>query len=224
MRRMTLMGTSSRKGENMGLLDDLRDRLRGGGDDYDDDYYDDYDDDGYDDDYDDEPSGSGLLGNTPRPEAESVAVYTRSGRPVSSGNSGSMSSSSSSSRGSSRYGYSSRSKRADEFESREEPKRYTPPATSAYSASGQLPPYVLRAESYEDVQAVVRRVRTNQTVLLDLIDTPPDVAQRILDFCFGLSFGIDGEVNPIADKAFAILPAGMQLSASEAERLLSNSR
>lgn len=207
----------------MGFLDNLRDRLRGDVDDYDDDYYDDYDD--YDDDYDDEPTGSGLLGNTPRPEAESVAVYTRSGRPVPSNND----TTSSRSQGSSDSYSSYRSRRSstrdsyeeDDYDSYESPHQYTPTrSTMNYNMSGQLPPYVLRAESYEDVQAVVRRVRTNQTVLLDLVNTDPDVAQRILDFCFGLSFGIDGEVTSVGNRAFAVLPAGMQISQAEADRLL----
>lgn len=209
----------------MGLLDDLRDRLRGDADDYyDDDYddYDDYDDDDYDDDYEDEPSGSGLLGNTPRPEAESVAVYTRSGRPVST-NAGGTSSDSSQRSASSGYASSYRSQRSDD-DGYDSSRRYTPSRQTSFNASGQLPPYVLRAEAYEDVQTVVRRVRTNQTVLLDLSDTPHDVAQRILDFCFGLSFGIDGEVSSVGDRAFAVLPAGMQLSPAEADRLLSSAR
>ena len=210
----------------MGLLDDLRDRFRGGMDDYDDDeYYDDYDDEDYDDDYDDEPRGSGLLGNTPRPEAESVAVYTRSGRPVGTnaggqpqGNTASRSSTAASS-------YSSyRRQRTDDYDEFDSPRQYTPSRPANYNASGQLPPYVLRAEAYEDVQTVVRRVRTNQTVLLDLSDTSGDVAQRILDFCFGLAFGIDGEVTPVGARAFAVLPAGMQISPAEADRLLSGAR
>ena len=70
------------------------------------------------------------------------------------------------------------------------------------------------------MQTVVRRVRTNQPVLLVLNDTPSDVAQRILDFSFGLSFGIGGEVRPVDAKAFMILPADIQLSQSEIDRLL----
>ena len=79
----------------MGLLDSIRDRFRGDADDgyYEDDYYDDYQGDGGYDEPAQAPSrresrtstpGSAprLLGNTPRPEAESVSVYTRSGRPV----------------------------------------------------------------------------------------------------------------------------------------------
>ncbi len=84
----------------MGLLDNLKDRL-GMGDSrasyYEDDYYEDdpYEQDAYDDtshrhadtrggNGDKKRTGSGLLGNTPRPDAESVSVYTRSGRPLGS--------------------------------------------------------------------------------------------------------------------------------------------
>ncbi|MDO4798867.1 MAG: cell division protein SepF, partial [Coriobacteriales bacterium] len=92
-------------------------------------------------------------------------------------------------------------------------------STPSFNASGQLPPYVLRAEEYEDVQTVVRRVRTNQPVYLVLDETPADVAQRILDFCFGLSFGIGGEVQPTGGKSFLVLPAGITVSQSEIDRL-----
>ena len=62
----------------MGFLDTLRDKLTGSNDDYyDDDYYDDYDD--APEREEPQSQGAGLLGNTRRPEAESVSVYTRSG-------------------------------------------------------------------------------------------------------------------------------------------------
>lgn len=209
----------------MGLLDNLRERFGGGYDnDYDDDYYDDdYDDEGYED----EPQGSGILGNTSRPEAESVAVYTRSGRPVGTNAGGTTQGPASRSTGSSRTisSYSAYRRNREDYEESSASRTSSTPAPApaargTLNTSGQLPPYILRAESYEDVQAVVRRVRTNQPVLLVLNDTPSDVAQRILDFSFGLSFGIGGEVRPVDAKAFMILPADIQLSQSEIDRLL----
>lgn len=223
----------------MGLLDNLRDKLTGGygSNDYDDDYYDDYDDDYGDGDYEEERGGSGILGNTSRPEAESVAVYTRSGRPVGTNAGGTSSESTSRSTSSTRSGssrtsgsYSSYRRSRDDYDDDMDDfapsgtSSYTPSSAASLNASGQLPPYVLRAEDYEDVQTVVRRVRTNQPVLLMLDDTPSDVAQRILDFSFGLSFGIEGEVQPVGAKAFLVLPAGIQLSQSEIDRLLMQSR
>ena len=212
--------------------------------------YDDYDDD-YEEEENEEPAGTGLLGNTPRPEAESVAVYTRSGRPVStnagttardttsrtsassrtttsSARQSSSTRQSTSARSSSGYSPSYRRSRDDYdegFDDYAPSGTYTPSTQqSQLNSSGQLPPYVLRVESYEDVQTVVRRVRTNQPVLLVLDETPGDVAQRVLDFCFGLSFGIDGDVTAVSEKAFVVLPANIQLSPAELDRLALQAR
>jgi cell division inhibitor SepF len=199
----------------MGLLDNLRDRLRGG------DYYDDYAQDGYDE-YDDyaepEHHTSGLLGNTSRPEAESVSVYTRSGRPVAQG-----------SRSPSAGGFSTSERYEQEYAPEPAPiaGAYTPsvapvPAaayTPARQTSGQLPPYIMRPTTYDDVEMVVRRVRTNQPVVLSFKGTSIDVAKRILDFCFGLACGLDGAVEEVGDRAFVVLPHGLFLSEADLEKL-----
>ena len=146
----------------MGLLDTLRDRLIGSDDDYYDDDY--YDDDEYEDEEEPEEQVSGILGNTRRPEADSVSVYTRSGRPVESTQT-------------ERSYVPERRSYADDEQS---DARYSDSRYDSYGAteqraatrvpSGQLPPYVLRPEAYDDVQSVVRRVRTNQPVVL-VVDT-----------------------------------------------------
>ena len=179
----------------MGFLDNLKDRLLGNPEDD----YDDY----YDDDYEDEPeeTGSGILGNTRRPEADSVSVYTRSGRPVND------------------------TTPAYEPERRSyEPARYESyePEAPARVSSGQLPPYVLRPTAYDDVQAVVRRVRTNQPVILVFKQTDLEVAKRVLDFCFGLSFGVNGSVEELGDRVFVVLPAGISLKQSDIDRLVAD--
>lgn len=240
----------------MSFLDKFRNRFS-----HDDDYYEDddaYDDDEYLDEVDDEPEprrhaahtnnagreGSGVLGNTPRPEAESVSVYTRSGRPVGSNE---------------RAGYTPRQAQqsaptpsSSSYTSAASAPVYnndTAPATSYannanYSAqsqsyggpaqqepvpepqeqrvnSGQLPPYVLKPQEYEDVQMVIRRVRTNQPVILVLNDTEGAVAQRILDFSLGLACGIKGKVQALSNEVFAVLPASLSLSDADIEKLIS---
>lgn len=216
----------------MGFLDSIRDRLRGGGNDdyYEDDYYDEgYEDDGYANDARRRDPGSSprLLGNTPRPEAESVSVYTRSGRPVAS-------------------------PRPEYAPKTQAPRQSHPVQDSPYGTghdrdvttvlggtgaptpgdlgpktisrvnSGQLPPYVLKPVSYDDVQTVVRRVRTNQPVVLVFRNTNIETAKRILDFCFGLSYGINGDIQELGDRVFAVLPAGVTLSSSDIDKLVAD--
>ena len=90
------------------------------------------------------------------------------------------------------------------------------------NSSGQLPPYVLKPVSYDDVQTVVRRVRTGQPVVLVFRNTNIETAKRILDFSFGLSFGIGGEVSELGDRVFAVLPAGIELTRADIDKLVAD--
>jgi cell division inhibitor SepF len=175
----------------MGFLDNLKDRILGNPDD---DYY----DDDYDELEDEEESGSGILGNTRRPEADSVSVYTRSGRPLNE---------------TTKPAYEPERRSYDRYDD------YDREEMAPRVSSGQLPPYVLRPVAYDDVQMVVRRVRTNQPVVLVFKQTDLEVAKRILDFCFGLSFGINGSVEELGDRVFAVLPAGLSISQADLDRL-----
>lgn len=245
----------------MGFLDTIKDRLNIGQDDgyYDDDEFDEY--------YDDEPevtrvpesSKTGILGNTRRPEAESVSVYTRSGHLVDN-NSGSSSAGYGFANNDDAYdsdyrtprGYEGAMSRAYDSMSRDRaygdaarggyedvyvPSAPAPVATHTQLgsiggpgapempgaaprvASGQLPPYVLKPTSYDDVQMVVRRVRTNQPVILSFKSTNIETAKRILDFSLGLTCGINGAVEEIGDRAFAVLPEGVELSDADLDKL-----
>ena len=89
------------------------------------------------------------------------------------------------------------------------------------TSSGTLQPYVLRPVSYDDAQQVVRRVRTNQPVILSFKATNVEAAKRIFDFCAGLAMGVGGSIEELGDRCFAVLPAGTQISDAEIEKLVS---
>lgn len=223
----------------MGFLDNLRDRFqqnRG------DEYYDDQDyDDGY---YDDEPEENssehvGLLGNSRRPEPESVSVYTRSGRPVAGGTPAQTAPGYGDYRSEERSAVTPRPRRSYDEDSYAAPasRDYGTDASAATSnvtpgdlggrtiarpSSSVLPPYVLKPAAYDDVQMVVRRVRTNQPVVLVFRNTNIEAAKRILDFCFGLACGLGGAVQELGDRIFVVLPAGIELSDSDIEKLVND--
>lgn len=220
----------------MGFLDSIRDRLRGGSDDdyYEDDYYDEgYEDDGYSGAQEprrrDVGSSPRLLGNTPRPEAESVSVYTRSGRPVGVERPSSVASRPAPST----YAAPSPVEPSYQPSYHSDATSVMRPTSSATPgdvglkpvsrvSSGKLPPYVLKPVSYDDVQTVVRRVRTNQPVVIVFRNTNIETAKRILDFCFGLSFGLGGEVRELGDRVFVVLPADVDLSQSDLDKLVAD--
>lgn len=219
----------------MSFLDNLKDKLRPQP--ADDGYYDDGFDDGYDDGYynDDqaapvEERGTGLLGNSPRPAADSVSVYTRSGRPL--GGNGDIEP-----RPQPGMGYEPERRPVQSYvPTTTEPASYAHNDYSGAShvsterpltaiprpSSSQLPPYVLKPQSYDDVQTVVRRVRTNQPVVLSFRNTNIDAAKRIFDFCAGLSCGVGGSIEELGDRCFVVLPQGRELSQGDIDKLVAD--
>ncbi|MCI5949098.1 MAG: cell division protein SepF [Parolsenella sp.] len=255
----------------MGFFDNIKDAVQdhlrpqdNRQDDYYEDEYDDYDE-PYDGDagyYDDAPQrgdryadrgqqqqGSGLLGNPSRPDADSISVYTRSGRHLSGddfGRAGDVYGSNNAYGSDGAYRAADDSWRKDDAAPRDflgathtdEPSSFVPPATQpgVFGAtgntpgdvgltavprvtSGKLPAYVLKPTSYDDVQTVVRRVRTNQPVVLSFKNLKIEVAKRILDFSFGLACGIDGSVEELGDRVFVVLPQGVELSETDRAKL-----
>lgn len=243
----------------MGLLDDIKSRLPfGQNDGYDDGYDDDYDD-YYDDGYDDGAAGygdvpvnngrswdsrtehrseptNGVLGQTRRGEAESVAVYTRSGQLVGDAD-----------RHATTYNPPARSQ--DAYDAGYRPGAYDTPssysaaardraaaasvrptasatATEAHAseiltATPQLPAYILRPESYDDVETVVRRVRTKQPVALVFVGVRTEVAKRVLDFSYGFACGLGASVKEIGDRVFMVLPVGCEVKDTDLTKLRS---
>ena len=241
--------TLVRLGRVVFSLDEIKNKMHlGGQQGYDQGYGQDDDygyDDGYDDGYQgngysgasgegfytqDEPS-NGLLGQTRRGEAESVAVYTRSGQLVGDD-----------SRHATTYNPPSRSQ--DSVASGYRPGAYDTPSSyaentraraaaapapapsdaSAYAsniinATPQLPAYVLRPESYDDVETVVRRVRTKQPVALIFVGVRTEVAKRVLDFSYGFACGLGATVKEVGDRVFMVLPAGCEVKDSDLKKL-----
>ena len=242
----------------MGFLDELKSKLpfgqeQGGygrdsyarGDGYND-YYDDGGADaGYGDDYSsagyggndqgygsygEQDSGNGMLGQTRRGEAESVAVYTRSGQLVGDAD-----------RHATTFNPPTRSHDAyrpgayDTPSSYAETLRSVPspasPASSTTAADAaahrsavvngtpQLPAYILRPESYDDIETVVRRVRTRQPVVLVFAGVRTEVAKRVLDFSYGFACGLGASVKEVADRVFIVLPQGCEVKESDLAKL-----
>ena len=78
----------------------------------------------------------------------------------------------------------------------------------------QLPAYVLRPESYDDVETVVRRVRTRQPVVLVFAG-----AKRVLDFSYGFACGSGASVRELGDRVFIVLPVGCEVKETDLAKL-----
>lgn len=238
----------------MSFFDDIKSRFGAGrgsasepyGDDQYDDYYGEDGDAGYEDypagygqpaqdtyrGYEPSDSGNGMLGQTRRGEAESVAVYTRSGQLVGEAD-----------RHASSYGAPTATGRDGAYRpgAYDTPSSYaqaqsqraamssvpTPAAPTSTEArvsavlegTPQLPAYLLRPESYDDVETVVRRVRTRQPVALVFAGVRTEVAKRVLDFSYGFACGSGASVREVGDRVFIVLPQGCEVKQTDLANL-----
>ncbi|WP_443813724.1 cell division protein SepF [Collinsella sp.] len=238
----------------MSFFDDIKSRFGAGrgsasepyGDDQYDDYYGEDGDAGYEDypagygqpaqdtyrGYEPSDSGNGMLGQTRRGEAESVAVYTRSGQLVGEAD-----------RHASSYGAPTATGRDGAYRpgAYDTPSSYaqaqsqraamssvpTPAAPTSTEArvsavlegTPQLPAYALRPESYDDVETVVRRVRTRQPVALVFAGVRTEVAKRVLDFSYGFACGSGASVREVGDRVFIVLPQGCEVKQTDLANL-----
>lgn len=170
----------------------------------------------------DEQTG-GRLGQTRRGEAESVAVYTRSGQLVGDADRHATTYNPPAREGSVRPGaYDTPSSYAESVRSAASvpsPAPAAEPRSSVLGATPQLPAYVLRPESYDDVETVVRRVRTRQPVALVFQGVRTEVAKRVLDFSYGFACGLGATVKEVGDRCFIVLPQGCEVKDTDLAKL-----
>ena len=64
-------------------------------------------------------------------------------------------------------------------------------------------------------QAVADRFKRRQPVILNLQRTDDDLSKRMVDFCAGLAYALDGEMHPIVDRLFLLAPSEVEVSSRE---------
>ena len=70
----------------------------------------------------------------------------------------------------------------------------------------------------EDVQALIDYLKRREPAIVNLDDVQPDVAQRILDFLSGATYGLDGSVHRISGNIFLLSPKGVEITVPYAQK------
>ncbi len=101
-----------------------------------------------------------------------------------------------------------------------------------YAGGGQNPPHlravpdqrptrvsVVEPASFNDAQALADRFKRQQPVILNLQSVDADLSRRMVDFCSGLSYALDGNIQTVANRVFLLTPRNVEVSAEERKRL-----
>jgi cell division inhibitor SepF len=78
---------------------------------------------------------------------------------------------------------------------------------------------VVKPTSFDEgAQTLAKRFKRRQAVVLNLEQADAELTKRMVDFCAGLAYALDGAVHPIVDSLFLLTPAEVEVSDKEGSR------
>ena len=78
---------------------------------------------------------------------------------------------------------------------------------------------VVDPASFNDAQAVADRFKRQQPVILNLQQADAELSRRMVDFCAGLTYALDGQIQTVANRVFLLTPRNVEVSAEERKLL-----
>jgi FtsZ-interacting cell division protein YlmF len=79
--------------------------------------------------------------------------------------------------------------------------------------------FVIEPSLFEDSQIIGDKFKDDIPVIVNLQNESSEVAKRIIDFCSGLTYALDGSIEKVADKVFLITPSNVEVASEEKELL-----
>jgi cell division inhibitor SepF len=80
-------------------------------------------------------------------------------------------------------------------------------------------PQVVSPTSFNDVQEVADTFKRSQPVIVNLQGVDRDLSRRLIDFGSGLCYGLEGNMEKVADQVFLLTPNGAEVSDDDRRRI-----
>jgi len=85
---------------------------------------------------------------------------------------------------------------------------------------GELQVHLVIPRNFNDAQQVADQFKRSVPVILNLQTADHELSKRMIDFCSGLTYAMDGGMQRIAEKMFLLTPRNVEVSAEEKARLI----
>lgn len=79
--------------------------------------------------------------------------------------------------------------------------------------------HIVEPSSFNECQQIADKFKANIPVIINLQHSDGDLSKRLVDFASGLTYGLDGGMQKIADRVFLLTPTNVEVSAEERRRL-----
>jgi len=88
-------------------------------------------------------------------------------------------------------------------------------ASSGISSSTALEMKVCRPSKFEEGPEIAKHLLNNKTVVLNLEDANKETIIRIIDFLFGVTFAIEGNLKRVASSTYIITPKNVEVDGEQ---------
>jgi len=79
--------------------------------------------------------------------------------------------------------------------------------------------HVVAPDGFNDAQEIGDKLKANQPVILNLQGVNRDLSRRLIDFASGLTYGLGGQMERVAEQVFLLTPSNVEVPAEEKRRL-----
>jgi cell division inhibitor SepF len=79
--------------------------------------------------------------------------------------------------------------------------------------------HVVMASKFDDAKEIADLLRDSNPVIVNLQESERDNTRRLVDFCSGLTCGVGGYMEKVAEQVFLLTPSNVEISPEERLRL-----
>jgi cell division inhibitor SepF len=79
--------------------------------------------------------------------------------------------------------------------------------------------FVAEPKEFEEIQIIADNFKNDIPVIVNLQKVEQDVSKRIIDFCSGLTYALEGDIRKVADRVFLIIPSNVEVNTRDNDLL-----
>lgn len=80
--------------------------------------------------------------------------------------------------------------------------------------------HIIIPKSFNEAQQIGDKIRESVPVIINLQTADSDLSKRLIDFASGLTYGLGGGMQRIAERVFLLTPRNVEVSAEERAKLV----
>ncbi len=79
--------------------------------------------------------------------------------------------------------------------------------------------FIAEPKEFDEIQGIADNFKNDIPIIVNLQQVDQDISKRIIDFCSGLTYALEGDIKKVADRVFLITPSNIEVSSKENEFL-----